>query len=107
MLKAPNSMGSGPIWPEFEHVRVMPVLVTCKFEKDLIKNNREKVDTVISQWALSVAIQARVLIQSAPKPYSAFLPVMLHIKFDKDWPTGLRDIQVQKCGIRRLAIGIL
>ena len=21
---------------------------------------------------------------------------MLHIKFDQDWPTGLRDIQVQK-----------
>ena len=25
-------------------------------------------------------------------------PVMLHIKFDQDWPSGLRDIQVQKCG---------
>ena len=25
-------------------------------------------------------------------------PVMLHIKFDQDWPTGLRDIQVWKCG---------
>ena len=22
---------------------------------------------------------------------------MLHIKFDQDWPTGLRDIQVRKC----------
>ena len=28
-------------------------------------------------------------------------PVMLHIKFDQDWPTGLRDIQVCKCGWRR------
>ena len=26
-------------------------------------------------------------------------PVMLHIKFDQDWSTGLRDIQVQKCKI--------
>ena len=26
-------------------------------------------------------------------------PVILHIKFDQDWPTGLRDIQVQKCKI--------
>ena len=26
-------------------------------------------------------------------------PVMLHIKFDQDWPTGLRDIQVWKCKI--------
>ena len=23
-------------------------------------------------------------------------PLMLHIKFDQDWPTGLRDIQVRK-----------
>ena len=27
-------------------------------------------------------------------------PVMLHIKFDRDWPTGFRDIQVWKCGRR-------
>ena len=26
-------------------------------------------------------------------------PMMLHIKFDQDWPTGFRDIQVQKCEI--------
>ena len=26
-------------------------------------------------------------------------PLMLHIKFDQDWPTGLRDIQVQMCEI--------
>ena len=25
--------------------------------------------------------------------------VILHIKFDQDWPTGLRDIQVRKCKI--------
>ena len=28
-------------------------------------------------------------------------PVMLYIKFDQDWPTGFRDIQVWKCGRRR------
>ena len=26
-------------------------------------------------------------------------PMMIHIKFDQDWPTGFRDIQVQKCEI--------
>ena len=26
-------------------------------------------------------------------------PMMLHIKFDQDWPLGFRDIQVQKCEI--------
>ena len=29
----------------------------------------------------------------------SLLSVMLHIKFDQDWPTGLRDIQVRKCKI--------
>ena len=28
-------------------------------------------------------------------------PMMLHIKFDQDWPTGFRDIQVWKCGRRQ------
>ena len=28
-------------------------------------------------------------------------PVMLHIKFDQNWPTGFRDIQVRKCGRRQ------
>ena len=42
-------------------------------------------------------------------------PVMLHIKFHQDWPSGFRDIQVWKCGRRttttttdgRRTIGIL
>ena len=25
--------------------------------------------------------------------------MLLHIKLDQDWPTGFRDIQVQKCEI--------
>ena len=31
--------------------------------------------------------------------YSLSPTFMLHIKFDQDWPTGFRDIQVQKCEI--------
>ena len=50
-------------------------------------------------------MDTRVLIQSASKHYAAFPhsfdPVMLHIKFDQDWPAGFRDIQVWKCGWRR------
>ena len=36
-----------------------------------------------------------------PKTLCVLSPtlVMLHIKFDQDWPTGFRDIQVQKCEI--------
>ena len=55
----------------------------------------------MSQFGLSVAMETRVLIQSAPKPYAAFptTSMMLHIKFDQDWSTGFIDTQVQKCGI--------
>ena len=39
----------GPIWPNFELVRdVMDVLVTCKYEEDLIKNEGARVDTTFS-----------------------------------------------------------
>ena len=71
----------------------------ASIKKDRIKNNREKVAT--SFWGLSVAMETRVLIQSAPKTLCSLspTPMMLHIKFDQDWPTGLRDIQVQKCEI--------
>ena len=75
----------------------MHVLVTCKYKKYQIKNNPEKVDIVFpitSQWGLSVAMETSILIQSAQKPYAAFPPLQLHIKFDQDWPTGFRDIQV-------------
>ena len=74
--RAANSVVSGPIWPKFELVRdFMHVLVTCKYKKYRIKSNREKVETsIISRWGLSVAMETRVLIQSAPKPYTAFLP---------------------------------
>ena len=47
--RAANSIVSGPIWLKFELVRdFMHVLVTCKYKKDWIKNNREKVETSFS-----------------------------------------------------------
>ena len=75
--RAANSVVSGPIWPKFKLVQdFMYVLVTCKYKKDWIKSNREKVETpfspLIGQWGLSVAIDTRVLIQSASKYYAAF-----------------------------------
>ena len=96
---ADNSVVSGPIWPKFELVRdFMHVLVTCKYKKDGIKKQPRKggdiVFPIISQWGLFVAMETRVLIQSAPKPYAAF-------PTPQDWPTGFRDIQVWKFGRRR------
>ena len=50
-LKAANSVVSGQIWPKFEFVRdFMHVLITCKYKKDRIKNNREKVATSFSPF---------------------------------------------------------
>ena len=42
--KAANSVVGGPIWPKFELIQdIMHVLITCKFEKDQINSNGEKV----------------------------------------------------------------
>ena len=47
--RAANSAVLGPIWPNFKLVRdVMDVLVTCKYEEDLIKNESARVDTTFS-----------------------------------------------------------
>ena len=74
--RAANSVVSGPIWPKCKLVRdFMHVLVTCKYKKDRIKSSREQVEIcfpIISQWGLSVAMETRVLIPSASKPYAAF-----------------------------------
>ena len=44
--RAANSVVSGQIWPKFELVRdLMHVLITCKYKKDQIKSNWEKVET--------------------------------------------------------------
>ena len=46
--RAANSVVGGPIWPKFEFIQdIMHVLITCKFEKDRINSNGEKVVTSI------------------------------------------------------------
>ena len=43
-LRAVNSVVHGRIWPNFKLIQaLMYVVITCKYEKDPIKNNREKV----------------------------------------------------------------
>ena len=38
---------SGWIWPNFKLIQaLMYVIITCKYEKDPIKNSREKVETL-------------------------------------------------------------
>ena len=46
--RAANSVVGGQIWPKFELIQdIMHVLITCKFEKDWINSNGEKVVTSI------------------------------------------------------------
>ena len=47
--RAANSLVSGQTWPKFDLVwDFMHVLVTCKYKKDRIKSDREKVATPFS-----------------------------------------------------------
>ena len=67
---------SSLIRPEIKLVRdFMHVLVTCKYTKGSDQKQPSKGGyIVISQWGLSVAMETRVLIQSAPKSYADFPP---------------------------------
>ena len=80
----------------------MHVLVTCKYKKDRGKSNWEKVETPFPHYKPMGdfcchehqsydPICLKTLCSLSPPPG------MLHIKFDKDWPSGLRDIQVRMC----------
>ena len=101
VLHAQGQVVSGPIWPKFKLVQdFMHVLLTCKYKKDQRKGGNT-IFAIISQWGLSVAMDTRVFDPICLKTLCSLStpPVMLHIKFDQDWPTGLRDIQVRKCKI--------
>ena len=80
-------------------------------KNDRTKNNREKVATsffpIISQWGLSVVMETRALIQSAPKPYTAIPhPSDATHKIWSRLANWLQSYWRLKCG-RRRTIGIL
>ena len=91
---------SGLIWLNFKFVPdFMPVLIMYKFDEDRIKTKalawRHCFPCYKSMGAICChgnqsfdGICPKYLCSLSPTP------VMLHIKFDKDCPTGLRDIQV-------------
>ena len=81
----------------------MIVILKCagKNKEDPIKTERARVLTrcspILALWELSVAMEIRVpircgpnLMQRFPHPYDA----RLHINFDCNRPTGLRDFYV-------------
>ena len=82
----------------------MHVFATRKNKKDRVKNNRERWRQHFPHYKSVGAFCCHVK-QSfdpiCPKTLCSLssIPVMLRIKFEQDWPTGFRDIQVQKYGI--------
>ena len=88
--RAANSIVSGPIWPQFELFRdFMHVLVTCKYKKDRIKNNRVKMETSFPHYKSMGAFCChgnQSFDPICPKTLCSLspTPVMLHIKFDQD-----------------------
>ena len=50
LSRAANSVVGGQIWPKFELIQdIVHVLIICKFEKDRINSNGEKVVTSETQ----------------------------------------------------------
>ena len=94
--RAANSVVSGPIWPKFELVRdFMHVLITCKYKKDRIKTTEKRWRHRFPNYKSMGAFCChgnQFFDPICPKTLSSPpTPVMLHIKFDQDWPTGLGD----------------
>ena len=103
-LKSANSVVSGPIWPKFELVRdfmsSLPASIKRIEPKATEKKWRHHFPHYTSMRAFCChghqscdPICLKTLCSLSPPP------VTLHIKFDQDWLTGLRDIQFRKCKI--------
>ena len=107
-----NSKLNSPISPKFElRWDFMPVLIICKFDEDPVKKEDYRLDNIfpiLSLWELSVVMET-CFNPICPKTlFSPSLTLMiLRIKFDQDWPPGLWDIQVCKCGRRWTDDGLL
>ena len=77
---------------------VVLLTCTCKNKEDPIKTERARVLTrcfpILALWELSVAMEIRVPIRCGPKPFPHPYDPRLHINFDCNRPTGLRDFYV-------------
>ena len=103
--RAANSLVSGPIWPNSNSSEILcmsslPASIKRIGSKATEKRWRHHFPHYKSMGAFCChghqsfdPIWLKTLCSLSPPP------VMLHIKFDQHWPTGLRDIQVRKCKI--------
>ena len=67
-------------WSDLAEIRTRPGFYACPLYLQVLKGSDQKqprrdgdiIFPIMSQWGLSVSMDTRVLIQSAPKPYEAF-----------------------------------
>ena len=85
-LRAANSVVRGWIWQNFKLIQaLMYVIITCKYEKDPIKNNREKAATPFFQIiTLSVTMETSGRIWPNFELIQAFMHVLIACKYEKD-----------------------
>ena len=70
----------------------MYVIITCKYEKDPIKNNREKAATLFFQIiTLSVAMVTSGLIWPNFELIQAFMHDLIACKYEKDQMKNSRE----------------
>ena len=97
------------IWPKFKIIPdLMSILVTCKFKEDsalvICKSDEDPIkneDTIDRAFPHYKSLGAfgchgnQSFDPICPKTLHSLspTPMMLYIKFDQDWSTGLRDIQ--------------
>ena len=84
--RAANSAVGGPIKLKFELVRaLMHVIVTCKYEKERMKNSQEKVETPFFPIiTLSVTMDTSGWIWPNFKLIQALMYVIITCKYEKD-----------------------
>ena len=103
--RATNFIVSGPIWPNSNSSEILCMSSLPASIKRIGSKTTEK------RWRHHFPHYKSIVVfcchgnQSfdpiCPKALCSLSPtqMMLHIKFNEDWPTGFRDIQVQTCEI--------
>ena len=92
-LRAANSVVLGRTWPNFKLIQaLMYVIITCKYEKDPIKKNREKEATRFFQIiTLSVAMETGGRIWLNFELIQASMHLLIACKYEKDQMKNSRE----------------
>ena len=84
-LWADNSVVRGRIWPNFKLIQaLMYVIITCMYEKDPIKNNREKVATPFFSNYITICCYGNQWSDLAEfRSHPSFMHVLIACKYEK------------------------